>query len=185
MEEELSKKRDALFKKLYRKYFRKGIKREELLAEYQSKEEEEKSSQHIFVGKPLVKEKIADFRGGDYDWDSLKGKKVILSFWATWCTPCFQEMAVLNKIQKEGKIKDLKIVGVCTDGIAQKKKVKKILKNGGIDFDILLDDGTFKNKYLVAAIPSMFFLGESGKFIKQKTGYSPKLEEEILKLFKD
>lgn len=186
MSEELSKKRDALFKKLYHKYYGKKLKRSELLAVYEDKNEKEskKDALHAFIGKPLVTDKLADFRGGDYDWDKLKGKKVILSFWATWCTPCFQEMAVLNKLHKEGKIKDLKIVGVCTDGIAQKKKVAKILKNGGIEFDILLDDGTFKNKYLVAAIPSMFFLDKTGKYIKQKTGYSPKLEEEILKLFK-
>lgn len=185
MKDELSKKRDKLLTKLYKKFFARDLDKEQLLALYDNQHKEEgHDAPHAFVGKPLVTDKIADFKGGDYDWAKLKGKKVILSFWATWCTPCFQEMAVLNKIQKEGKIKDLKIVGVCTDGLEQKKKVKKILKNGGIEFDILLDDGTFKNKYLVAAIPSMFFLNEQGSFIKQKTGYSPELEKEILKLFK-
>lgn len=186
MKDELSKKRDQLLTKLYKKFFSRDLDKEQLLALYDNQQKEEgHDAPHAFVGKPLVTDKVADFKGGDYDWAKLKGKKVILSFWATWCTPCFQEMAVLNKIQKEGKIKDLKIVGVCTDGLEQKKKVKKILKNGGIEFDILLDDGTFKNKYLVAAIPSMFFLNEQGQFIKQKTGYSPELEKEILKLFKE
>lgn len=176
-------KRDNLFKSLHKKYYTGKLSVEELLKEYEGVKKKEEEI-HPFVGKALVSEKILDFRGGEYEWEKLKGKNVILSFWATWCTPCFQEMAVLNKIHKEGRVKDLRIVGVCTDGISQKKKVQKILKEGDIDFDILLDDGTFRDKYLVSAIPSMFFLNKEGNFIKQKTGYSPKLEEEIFKIFR-
>lgn len=185
MGSDLVTKRDKLLAKLTSKFLSPNLKKENLLAQYQSsKEEKSEKEVHPFVGKELVKSDLLAFGGGSYDWSRLKGKNVILSFWATWCTPCFQEMAVLKKIQKEGKLGNLHILGVCTDGIEQKRKVKKILKEGGIEFDIALDDGTFKDKYLVSAIPSMFFLDESGKFIKQKTGYSPKLEEEIFKIFK-
>lgn len=184
--ESLAKERDDLLTKLTETYLRPGLTGKELVSQYNDQKSggDEKLDIHPYVGKELVKADVLDFKGGNYDWNRLKGKNVIVSFWATWCTPCFQEMAVLKKIQKEGKLKDLHIVGICTDGIEQKKKVKKILKEGGIEFDIVLDDGTFKDKYLVSAIPSMFFLDKAGKFIKQKTGYSPKLEEEIFKIFK-
>lgn len=184
LKDEFTKDRDQLLKTIFRKYYSKEPTEETLLALYKDKNEEEKEELHPFLGKDLLTQEIDDFRGGKFDWKKLEGKKVILSFWATWCTPCFQEMAVLNKIQKEGKLKNLKIVGVCTDGISQKRKVKKILEEGGIDFEILLDDGTFRDKYLVSGIPSMFFLNEKSKFIKQKTGYSPKLEQDIFKIFK-
>ncbi|MCR9204891.1 MAG: TlpA family protein disulfide reductase [Halobacteriovoraceae bacterium] len=183
IKEEYAKDRKNLLSKIYKKYYSKELNEETLLSLYKDKVEDSKEEVHPFVGKDILTQDIEDFRGGKFDWNKLKGKKVILSFWATWCTPCFQEMAVLNKIQKEGNLPNLKIVGVCTDGIAQKRKVKKILKEGGIDFEILLDDGTFRDKYLVSGIPSMFFLNEKNKFIKQKTGYSPKLEKDIFKIF--
>lgn len=182
LKEELVNKRKSLIEKIHSTFY--GGKWNEEVILSLSKEEKSEEKVHPFVGKPIVKGVLADFLGGDYDWSKLEGQNVILSFWATWCTPCFQEMAVLNKIQKEGKLKNLKIIGVCTDGISQKRKVKKILAEGKIEFDILLDDGAFRDKYMVSAIPSMFFLNTLGVFIKQKTGYSPDLEKQIFKIFK-
>lgn len=184
LEEELVKERSQLMTTLQEKILVSPAQRETLLSLYEDKEEEkDEEKPHPFLGKEIITQKLTDLKGEAYDWKQLKGSKVILSFWATWCTPCFQEMAVLNKIQKEGKLSNLKIIGVCTDGLSQKRKVSKILKEGNIEFDILLDDGTFRDKYLVSAIPSMFFLNEAQKFIKHKKGYSPGLEEDIFKIF--
>ena len=146
------------------------------------KEEEEKK--HPLIGKDFIKSPLKGVDGIDYDWTQLKGKKVILSFWATWCTPCFAEMAVLNKMIKEKKIKNLKVVGICTDGIANRRKVEKIMKKSDIQYDIVLDNGDYQSKYDVAAIPANFFVGEDGKIISNETGYSPRLEELIIKQFK-
>lgn len=183
LKEKWSAERDTLMKKVQKEYFTGKFNYEEITALYEDKGNDKKDELHPFIGKDIVTQEIADFKGGNFDWSKLKGKNVILSFWATWCTPCFQEMAVLNKIKKEGKINDLKIVAVCTDGLSEKKKVRKIVKEGNIDFEILLSDGSFRDKYFVTAIPSMFFLNKSGKYIKSKIGYSPELEKEIFKIF--
>jgi thiol-disulfide isomerase/thioredoxin len=47
-----------------------------------------------------------------------KGKILLVNFWATWCTPCVQEMPELSALQLDGKIKNLQIIGIGIDSAA-------------------------------------------------------------------
>ena len=191
-EEVLSKdeveRRNARLEKLAKVYFTKPLDMKEFkklhLRDHNNKKEKSKAAPHPLIGKNMFTAKLKDASGKNYDWKKLKGSRVLVSFWATWCTPCFQEMAVLNKIIREKKIKNLKVVGICTDGLKSKKKVRKILRDGKIDYDIVLSDGRLKKDYKVSGIPSNFFINEKGKIFDAKVGYTPKLEEIILKKFK-
>ena len=50
-----------------------------------------------------------DINQKDVDLDDFKGKLIILNFWATWCTPCREEMPSLDSLQSNSKLNNLKI----------------------------------------------------------------------------
>ena len=58
---------------------------------------------------------LKDLRGARVDLASLKGKVVIVDFWASWCAPCKQEMPVLERLYKKYKDRGLVVVGVSVD----------------------------------------------------------------------
>ncbi|MDA8432453.1 MAG: TlpA disulfide reductase family protein, partial [Nitrospiraceae bacterium] len=58
---------------------------------------------------------LKDLRGNHVTLSSLKGKVVLLNFWATWCPPCVAEMPELNKLYRKMASRGLEIVAVSTD----------------------------------------------------------------------
>jgi thiol-disulfide isomerase/thioredoxin len=137
---------------------------------------EVKEEEHPLLGKKSIPLGLNDVHGNKFDWTSLKGKKVILSFWATWCSPCIQELPVLNKMSKELKDKNVQVIAVCTDGITQAKKVKKIAKKSKLDLTILLSSSDVRGKYQFTGIPSLFLINEKGNIIDYHSGYSSEME---------
>jgi peroxiredoxin len=90
---------------------------------------------------------------------SLKGKKVMLNFWATWCPPCKAEMPDLEKLYKQ-KDEDLVILAVNID---PQLDVKGFADEYGITFPILLDDDDSVNEaYQILSIPTTYFIDRKG-----------------------
>ena len=187
-DDDKKKKREERLGKMFAKSFSNKLKLSDALRSYSELYKDEikkpkKKEQHPLVGKKMLTRVLKNPRGENYDWANLNGKNVIVSFWATWCTPCFQEMAVLNKMAKDSKFKDIKIIGVCTDGLKNKKKVKKILKKADISYDIVLSDGALMKDYKAVAIPANFFVNKKGKVFDAEVGYSPDFEKKVKEKF--
>ena len=73
---------------------------------------------------------------------SLKGKVVILNFWATWCGPCQGEMPHLETMYKKYKHQGLEVVAVSADDARSASRVKPMVKSKGYTFTVLLDKET-------------------------------------------
>ncbi len=90
----------------------------------------------------------------------LKGKLVVLNFWATWCAPCVMEMVFFQEIQ------DLYPDQVLVLAINQEEKlevVSEFIKDMGFNLEILLDQsGDITKLYQVLALPSTFFIDQQG-----------------------
>ncbi len=83
----------------------------------------------------------------------LKGKNVIINFWATWCDFCVEEMPDLQKLQDEYKDKDLLILAVNVG--ETKEEVEKFIEENNLTLTVLLDkDGIVSNTYGVSSFPS-------------------------------
>jgi len=180
-------KRESKLQELINKNFSDKISfidiKKSYLKMYENEINTEQEEKHPLIGKVMPTAKRSGIDGKKYDWSKLKGKNVIVSFWATWCTPCFQEMAVLNKMAKNSKFKDVKIVGICTDGLKNKRKVKKILKKAKISYDIVLSDGEMMKSYKAAAIPANFFVNKKGVIFDTEVGYSRDFEKKVKSKF--
>ncbi|KYD08578.1 TlpA family protein disulfide reductase [Heyndrickxia sporothermodurans] len=105
----------------------------------------------------------------------LKGKKTLINFFATWCTPCKTEMPLLEKFSIKHK-SDLNIIAINIDPRAN---VKKYVNRLGLTFPILIDErGKVNENYQVIAIPTTFLLNEKGIIINKQIG---ELNEDQLK----
>lgn len=104
---------------------------------------------------------------------SKTGKITIISFWATWCTPCKKELSNLNELYEDWKAKyNLELVAISTDNSRNVPKVKPFVDGQGWDFDCLLDiNEDLKRALNAPLIPYTVLLDQSGNIVYTHTGY--------------
>jgi thiol-disulfide isomerase/thioredoxin len=120
------------------------------------------------VGKPLQTFELTTLKGQNLQLNDLRGKVVVLNFWATWCDPCRAEMPLLQKIQDQYSDK-LVVVGV-NIGESQ-AAVQKFADSYHLSFPIVLDPKqTSVDLYYIGAFPTTFFLDKDGILQAQQVG---------------
>jgi thiol-disulfide isomerase/thioredoxin len=104
---------------------------------------------------------MPDQTGAKVDLAALKGKVVIVDFWASWCGPCKKEMPVLETLHAKYASQGLVIVGVNID--SSPKKMNKFLKNTPVRFRIVHDRKlVVANRYEPETMPTSYFIGRDG-----------------------
>ena len=94
--------------------------------------------------------------------ENLKGKVVVLDFWATWCGPCIKSIPKLNKLQDKYAKDGLVIVGVCHTKGAE--KMNSIVKRRGIRYPVCADRyGITTSAYKVNSFPDYYLIDRQGK----------------------
>jgi len=100
----------------------------------------------------------------------LRGKAVLLNFWATYCGPCKIEMPWFVELQKQYGPQGFQIVGVAMDD-ASTEEIAKFAKEMGVNYPILLGKESVGQSYGgVSVLPTTFFLDRDGKLIAREFG---------------
>jgi len=100
----------------------------------------------------------------------LRGKAVLLNFWATYCGPCKIEMPWFVELQKEYGPQGFQIVGVAMDD-ASTEDIAKFAKEMGVNYPILIGKESVGQSYGgVSVLPTTFFLDRDGKLIAREFG---------------
>lgn len=126
---------------------------------------------------------LESMQGDKVTLSALKGKVVILDFWATWCPPCRAAIPKLielyNKYQNQGFL----ILGIALD---EKEEVVKLSKEMGINYPILFDDKVTSKNYEIQSIPTLFVIDKKGKQVHKEIGFSEEgfkgIEEKVVQL---
>ena len=122
-----------------------------------------------FVKTKAIDFKLKDLEGKELSLSDLKGKKVFLNFWATWCPPCKAEMPEIEKLYQETKNSDLVIVAV---EIGEPlSTVKPFIDSNKYNFKVLLDsDQSVAAKYNISSIPTSYFIDVDGNIVSKSVG---------------
>jgi peroxiredoxin len=108
----------------------------------------------------------------------LRGKAVLLNFWATWCGPCKIEMPWFVDLQNQYGSQGLQIVGVAMDD-ASKEDIGKFAKDMGVNYPILIGKESVGDQYGgVNALPESFLISRDGKIVDKIIGLKGKAEIE-------
>jgi thiol-disulfide isomerase/thioredoxin len=134
-------------------------------------------------GKPAAIFTLTSNKGKRVSLNDLKGKPVLLNFWATWCTPCKIEMPWFEEFQKKYAAQGLEVVGINEDDDAKSPEIadqiKKVLANTGADYTILMSDKKVGDAYGgLDVLPATFFIDRNGKIVAQAIGLASKDEAE-------
>lgn len=126
--------------------------------------------------------KLKTHEGKTVELAKLKGKLVIVNFWATWCPPCRREIPGFLDVYKQYKGKGLEIVGVALDEDGW-SVVKPYVDRARMDYPVVVGDGNLANAYGgIESIPTTFVIDKKGNVARKHIGYMSKTDfENIVK----
>jgi peroxiredoxin/outer membrane lipoprotein-sorting protein len=135
------------------------------------------------VGRRIPEFTLQDLSGQEIAASSFQGKPVLVSFWATWCAPCREQMPKIQEVQRAFADKGLVVLAI-NDGESA-DTARKYIDEHKYTFRVLLDrDKAVAGKLSVSAIPALFLIDRDGNIRAQYTGYSSALDlrEELKKI---
>jgi peroxiredoxin len=114
-------------------------------------------------------------KGDNLKLSELRGKVVLINFWASWCGPCRQEMPVLDELYQHYHSLDFTVLGVNVEQTSD--DAKSLLKDVSVSFPILFDsDNKVSKMYDVKGMPSTVLVDRDGNVRYMHMGYQPGVE---------
>jgi peroxiredoxin len=108
---------------------------------------------------------LTDLQGKSWHLQDLKGKVVLVNFWATWCPPCRKEMPDLDALYNKFKDQGFVVLAISDEEAA---KVSPYIAEHKISYPVMLDPGRKVNDaFIVEGIPKSFVYDRSGKLVAQ------------------
>ena len=106
-------------------------------------------------------------RDGQLAIADLKGKAVIVNFWASWCIPCRDEAPVLQKTYERYRDRGLVVLGVDVNDFHQ--DARRFMKRYGLTYPVVYDGkGSTVGKWGVRGFPETFFVDRTGKLVGER-----------------
>lgn len=119
------------------------------------------SAQSPQVGKLAPDFQLQNPEGQPTSLRDLRGKAVLINFWATWCPPCVYEMPYIQQVYDEWLDKGLVVLAINVG--ESSSQVGQFMQDYGFSFPVLLDTKqVIAQKYNIRGIPTTFFIDKSG-----------------------
>jgi thiol-disulfide isomerase/thioredoxin len=159
-----------------------GKKADEIIASVSKQEESKKISRSLVAGAKFPDFNETDLNGKPLSVGGLKGKVVLVDFWATWCGPCVAELPNVQKAYEKYHAKGFEIIGISLD--REKDALTSFIKDRKMAWPQFFDgEGKLATKYGIESIPSTYLIDAQGKIITTNLR-GPELEAELAKALK-
>ncbi len=122
-------------------------------------------------GRPTPDFQLQSLDGQTVSLSALKGRPVLINFWATWCVPCRMEIPVLQQLAEDAEWKERGLVVLAVNLGEPPSLVREFVEAFGISFTVLLDANLeVAVAYNAAAIPVTYFIDKDGIINDIKVG---------------
>lgn len=125
--------------------------------------------------KPAPDFTLNDSTGNPVSLSGLRGKVVLLNFWATWCGGCQTEIPWFMEFQAKHKKDGLAVIGISTDDDGW-KSVSPYMKEKKLNYTIMIDDAKVSKLYGLDSMPMTFLIDRDGKIAAKHVGLVSKSE---------
>jgi cytochrome c biogenesis protein CcmG/thiol:disulfide interchange protein DsbE len=134
-------------------------------------------------GQPAPSFRLPSLSGGAVDLASFRGRFVLVNFWATWCPPCVEEMASIERLHRSLGSEGLVVLGVSVDD--DEEAPRRFVERSGLSFQVLRDPGgrVATEAYKTTGYPETFLVDRAGTLSKKVIGprdwAAPEVVEEL------
>jgi cytochrome c biogenesis protein CcmG/thiol:disulfide interchange protein DsbE len=125
---------------------------------------------------------VKDLNGKTIHLRDLRGKAVLLNFWATFCVPCKTEMPWLDQFQKQYQDQGLVVLGIST--FDDEAAMRKFAKAVGVDYTMAAGGFTLEDLYPANGMPYTIYIDRNGRVVDKVTGLKKRevIEDEIKRI---
>lgn len=140
-------------------------------------------SQNAAKGRTIPSANVKTLKGEATNTSTISndGKPIIISFWATWCKPCIEELNNISEVYPEWqKETGVKLVAISIDDARTSQRVAPFVNGRSWPYEVLLDaNSDFKRALNVNNPPHTFLVNGKGEIVWQHVGYVDGNEDEL------
>jgi cytochrome c biogenesis protein CcmG, thiol:disulfide interchange protein DsbE len=102
-------------------------------------------------------------RPGSLSLTSLRGKAVVINFWASWCVPCRDEAPFLEAVWRKYRSRGLVVLGVDIRDFSN--DARRFARRYGMTYPLVKDTGQVERQYGITGVPETFFVDRAGNLV--------------------
>jgi thiol-disulfide isomerase/thioredoxin len=122
--------------------------------------------------------------GKEITLSKLKGKVILLDFWATWCSPCRESIPHLIQLYKAYQKKGLEVIGINMDK-RDMETVRQFAMSMNIPYPIVMTSGQEERDYGVTGLPSTILIDKKGRVRKKILGFTSEIAKQMTATVQD
>ena len=131
------------------------------------------------VGAPVPGFTLPDLEGRMHALDELRGKVVVLNYWATWCPPCIYEMPSLNTLYERYRGQGFIVLGISVD--EDQEQYESFLNQSNISFPTVRDpERSISARYGTLKYPESYLISRDGRVLRKYMGPEDWIQPEIV-----
>lgn len=122
---------------------------------------------------------LKTIEGRQITLSSLKGKVILLDFWATWCSPCKESIPHLIQLYKSYQDKGFELIGMSTDKAGEIEAVRRFAHSMDIPYPIIMTPEEVARNYKVTGLPTTVLIDRDGKIRERIVGFNSSIAQKI------